>query len=357
MLPTISGAYTPLTRNTWETHRRPELLRLFEEHVYGITPKGAAHTCTFALSGPMQSADGKTDTYQLITTITKDDLQCAFPTDIYVPIGGEGPFPAVIMLDAFSQTQGIPKDQVYLHGQMPYDMLNEAGIIGVHTHVDALCLDDPAAYRRGLFSIYPPEGESGWGAVGAWAWAASRVVDFLISWPLVSAQQIAICGCSRSGKAALWCSAQDARIALTISNVSGCTGAAITRGKTGERIADITSRFPHWFCQRYATYSGREAQLPVDQHMLLALCGPRPLYVSSASQDDWADPHKEFESAVLAGEIQRLYGGSGLAIDAFPPVNTPSIQGDVGYHVRQGIHGCTEYDWAQYISFMAKYFA
>ncbi|MDL2319344.1 acetylxylan esterase [Eubacteriales bacterium OttesenSCG-928-A19] len=356
MLPTISGTRTPLTIHAWESERRLEILRLFEEHVYGVTPKETRHACAYALSEARRSEDGKTDRYDLYTEIAGAGIVCGFHTDVYVPVEAEAPLPTAIMTDTFSLNEQVSRTEIRAHGQMPFDMLNAAGIIGVHAHVDALCIDDPEACREGLLAIYPPKGASGWGAIGAWAWAVSRVVDFLVEWPRVNPRQIAICGCSRAGKAALWCAAQDERIALTISNVSGCTGAAITRGKTGERVRDITSRFPHWTCPTYATYADDEERMPVDQHMLLALCAPRPLYVSSASEDDWADPRMEFASAGLAGEIHRLYGRTGLAIDAFPPVNTPSLEGDVAYHNREGGHGCTEYDWEQYIRFMCKYF-
>ncbi len=357
MLPSISGNHAPLTVETWEQSRRPEILRLFETHVYGVTPKEKKHTCAHTLSGPERSADGMTDVYALRTEIAGNGVSCGFQTDLYVPAGASGLLPAAIMTDTFSTNPQVPRTAEHRHSHMPYDMLNAAGIIGVYAHVDALCPDDPAAYREGLLAIYPREGADGWGAIGVWAWAVSRVVDFLAEWAPVNAAQIAVCGCSRAGKTALWCAAQDQRIALTISNVSGCTGAAITRGKTGEHVRDITGKFPHWTCERYATYADDEERLPVDQHMLLALCAPRPLYVSSASEDDWADPKMEFASAGLAGEIHRLYGRTGLAIDAFPPINTPSIDGDVAYHNREGAHGCKEYDWEQYIRFMRKYFS
>lgn len=356
MLPAISGVHAPLTIETWENSRKEEILCLFEKHVYGITPKGNDHIAKHALSEVALSSDGKTSIYVLTTTISKGALQCEFTTDIYVPVNATEPMPVVIMTDTFSKNTQIPRSEVHLHAQMPYDMINEAGIIGVHAHVDALCLDDADHFQKGLLEIYPRQGDSGWGAIGVWAWAVSRVVDFLVEWPKVNPAHIGICGCSRAGKTALWCSAQDDRISLTISNVSGCTGAAITRGKTGEHIKDITSQFPHWMCEKYASYQDCEESLPVDQHMLLALCAPNPLYVSSASEDTWADPQKEFESAVLAGEIHRLYGKEGLEVEAFPPIDTPLLKGDVAYHNRKGSHGCTEYDWEQYIKFMKKYF-
>jgi hypothetical protein len=203
--------------------------------------------------------------------------------------------------------------------------------------------------------LYPPEGETGWGAIGGWAFCASRVIDYLLTRDDVRPDCISVCGCSRAGKTSLWCGAQDTRVAVTISNVSGCTGAAITRGKTGERIADITSVFPHWFCANYTAYSGREDDLPVDQHMLLSICAPRPVYVSSASADDWADPQKEYEAALLCGEAYRLYGKSGLRDGPIPPCDASLQEGDVGYHNRLGEHGCEVYDWEQFLRFMRKY--
>lgn len=356
MLPSISGERHPLTQSTWEQLRRPEILNLFRTHVYGNTPSADALSIQHVLSEPETLPGGHTRRFVLTTTLRGNDGTCSFHTELFVPANATTPLPAAMMVDTFSQNPEVLKTLDRLHGQMPYDLLNGAGFIGIYAHVDELCIDDPIECQTGLMSLLPRKGDDGWGCIGVWAFAASRVVDFLCAWDAVDATRIAICGCSRAGKTALWCSAQDTRIALTISNVSGCTGAAITRGKTGEHIRDITSRFPHWMCDRYATYAEDEEGLPVDQHMLLALCAPRPLYVSSASNDDWADPRMEFASAKLAGEIFMLYGEAPLAIDEMPPVNTPSLDGDVAYHIREGDHGCEYYDWEQYIRFMRKYF-
>ena len=364
-IPAIIPSGSPATIEWWETRRRPELLRLFSEYVYGVTPSELPDV-KYSLEDNANGSSESIKASVLTVEMKRGGRACSFKSDIYQPAGtpasapnpapnpahNPAPMSAVIMIDPFSR-RGWDEEKIYNH--CPPDVLTEAGFIAVHAHVDQACADDAGEYVHGLMELYPPEGDAGWGAVGGWAFCASRVIDYLASRPDVKPGAIAVCGCSRAGKTALWCGAQDARVAVTISNVSGCTGAAITRGKTGERISDITSVFPHWFCKKYTEYSNREEDLPVDQHMLLALCAPRPLYVSSASEDDWADPAMEFEAATLCGEAYKIYGMSGLPDNNIPPVNAPLLSGDVGYHNREGEHGCEVYDWKQYISFMKKY--
>ena len=175
-------------------------------------------------------------------------------------------------------------------------------------------------------------------------------------------------GHSRGGKTALWCGAQDTRVDLTISNSSGSTGAAMARGKQGETIARINKSFPYWFCDNYKKYNNREDSLPVDQHMLLALCAPRPVYVQSSSADAHADPAAEFRSCQLATPVYRLFGLTGIPSSAKPKHNTPIAKGHVGYHVRAdgyegdndpgngGWHTLKAYDWARYMDFADRHF-
>jgi hypothetical protein len=180
-------------------------------------------------------------------------------------------------------------------------------------------------------------------------------MDYLETDPLIDSQKVAVAGHSRRGKAALWAAAQDQRFVMVISNNSGCTGAAVARGKHGETIRLINEQFPHWFNGNYKSYNDREYELPVDQHMLLALIAPRLLYISSATEDVWSDPQSEFLSAILAGEAYHLFGYKGLDKRAFPQAEQLLYGDRIAYHLRTGEHDLTEYDWNCFMDFADHY--
>ena len=184
-------------------------------------------------------------------------------------------------------------------------------------------------------------------AIAAWSWGLSRILDWLVTLPEVDPAKVIVVGHSRLGKTSLWAGAGDERFAMVVSNESGCGGAALSRRNFGETVDVITKRFPHWFCPAFATYAGREVELPCDQHTLLAMVAPRPLYVASAVEDRWADPRGEFLSAVAAEPVWKLFGRVGLGTAEYPALDTP-VGRTVGYHVRTGRHEMLAYDWHRF---------
>ena len=192
------------------------------------------------------------------------------------------------------------------------------------------------------------------GAITAWAWGVSHLVDWLFTRKDVDLKRLAVVGHSRLGKTALLAGARDERLAMVVSNNSGSMGAALSKRPVGEDVAAITKNFPHWFAPQLARWAGREQEMPFDQHMLLALTAPRLIYVASAQEDAWADPEGEFLSLLAASPVWQRSGLGGLPASSMPPVDQPLWGRAMGYHIRTGSHDLLPYDWEKFLEFANK---
>jgi hypothetical protein len=247
-------------------------------------------------------------------------------------------------------------------GFWPAEQVIERGYGIAALQVADLAPDDNARFRDGVIRMFEGEASSprpgnAWGGLAAWAWGASRAMDYFETHRRVNARQVGVVGHSRGGKAALWAGAEDERFTLVVSNESGEAGAALSRRNFGETLSRITESFPYWFAGNYRTFAGRPAALPIDQHMLLALIAPRALYVASADEDLWSDPRGEFLALAHSSPVFALWGDPAIAPDAMPPLEQPLVSGRRGYHIRKGAHNLTPYDWDRFVDFADRIWA
>ncbi|GGW47544.1 acetylxylan esterase [Arenibacter certesii] len=375
-LTTFKGE-TISTNTAWEKSRRPELHAFFRENVYGRVPENLKIDSYNILEQDHNALNGKAKRTQVELTFTKNNKELSFTILLYLPKHVKNT--AVFLGYNFYGNHTITEDESVIISTAWTDNNKEFGIEnntltaasrGKRTNRWAIDKIIDAGY--GLATIYYGEvdpdkndfsdgihhllyGENQnqpkpdeWGSIAAWAWGLSKAMDYFETNPEIEATKVIAFGHSRLGKAALWAGANDQRFAGVISNNSGCGGAAMSKRKYGETLAVINQRFPHWFCTNFKQYNNNEEALVVDQHQLLALIAPRPLYVASAEEDRWADPRGEFLSAKYASSVYELYGKKGIGDMEMPSTNLP-IHNTVAYHIRTGKHDVTDYDWEQYI--------
>lgn len=337
----------------WEGERRPEILDLFREKIYGRVPAGTTNALKFKVINRVVGAMfGKAELKQVEISFGGPRGTGVIHLTLFVPTGAR-PAPCFVLI-CNRDPKNIDPTRQTKSDFWPAETIIDRGYAAAAFWNADVVPDETNAFNEGVFKIFDPAGkrsQDAWGAIAAWAWGASRVMDYLQTDSDIDPQRIAIVGHSRGGKTALWAGASDDRFAMAVSNESGSTGAALARGKHGERIRDINERFPYWFCENYRQYNDREEFLPVDQHMLAALIAPRLLYIASAAEDAWSDPSNEFLAAVNAQPAYKLFGLEGLPSQVMPEVGHPLLGGCIGYHIRAGKHNLTAYDWEQFLDF------
>lgn len=375
---------------SWRGKRRPALLRLFESEVYGLTPIGRPASLRFVLRQEKKNArDGRATRLRIGVLFEGTESGRQMELLVYLPNQVRGPAPLFLGLnfDGNYSTTDEPDIPLPAHwinglflpgsdhrareenrgrnaGMFPLDLILERGYAIATAGYSQIEPDEPGRASQGPRGLPTQAGagqslardeNSGWGALGAWAWGLSRAMDYLQTNPRVDSRRVALFGFSRLGKAALWAGAQDERFAMVVSQNAGKGGVSLSKRLVGEPVAHLSGPgLGHWFAPSYKKYAGNEAALPVDGHTLAALIAPRPLLVLSGTEDAWSDPEGEFEGILNADPVYRLLGSDGLAQKSWPAPQV-LVGSTLGYYLRPGGHNVTLEDWQATLFFADRH--
>lgn len=352
LMTTYDGAKTVTTREEWERVRRPEIVRYFTENVYGAAPTERPEGLRFERRAEAEVTVGGVSAVRHEMTVRwRGPLgEHAFDFLAYVPKAPKK-VPAVVFI------ANRRKDRILGEPNTYWDVAAQLrrGVAAIAFWYGDVVPDRYDGYSSGAYLCWNRPGErspTGWGAITAWAWAASRVMDWVETVPAIDSARVGVAGHSRCGKAALWAGVRDTRFALVVPQGSGRTGMMlnhIAAPVPTEPISRICANFPFWFSPRYAQWANREFETPFDHHHLAACVAPRLLYVENGSGD--MTRHGEFWTARLASPAWELYGRRGLVGDRLPDLERPDNAGCVGYYLRNGPHDVATSDWDNLLDF------
>jgi hypothetical protein len=381
----------------WFKERRPEILKFYENEIYGRVPDNAPKVTWEVTETDPAARNGTAIMQHVVGRVGGKPDAPKINMTVYRPATAEGPAPMLLSISfgfipggrgaaqakaaapeksasdkSDAQKSDAPKAaeksdtaKAPPAGRGPaFDSIGEVLSRGwgyaTLTYTD-IQPDRLNSSNQGVIGLTFKEGQTKpadneWGSISAWAWGISRAIDYFETDPNVNAKQIAITGASRLGKTVLWAAAEDQRVAAVFSVVSGEMGAALIRRDWGETLDDMAQNFPWQFCGNLQKWAGRWNELPVDQHMLLALSAPRPVYVNGGIGDQWSDPKGEFLSMVAAGPVYRLLGGKDLGITEVPDLDHPIASGDLAFHYHSSGHTAVPADWMTFLDFAQRHY-
>jgi hypothetical protein len=340
----------------WRKIRRPEVLAFFESQVYGKVPSAKFQKKISVVKEDKNAMNGAATLKLVDITISANDKSITIHMGLFIPNKVKKPVPAFLLIcnrppdnidfTRENKSEFWPAEEIIARGYAVAAFYN--------ADVDP---DSDDNFKNGIHGVLD-KGRTNvsWGTLAAWAWGASRCMDYLVTDKAIAKDKVALVGHSRGGKTALWAGALDERFAMVIPNEAGCGGTSLARRKYGETVARINKAFPHWFCENYRSYSDYEHALPVDQHMLMALIAPRALYVASADKDLWADPKGQYLALYHALPVYQLFSPATQLPPEMPAMNIPVFSGKVAYHIRDGEHNLKLHDWNFFMDFADKVF-
>jgi len=334
---------------TWSSARRPEIIRFYEQEIFGAIP---ANTPSIAWDAPQIERGDTAVTRRIAGRIGAAPDGPRVNLKVVLPVNPKGAVPVILLMQFGGGGTAVVDPPVASE-------ILARGWGYATVGYQEIQPDKADAFDQGVIGAAAagkartPES---WGDVSAWAWGVSRVIDYLEKDPAIDARRIAVHGHSRLGKTALWASALDPRIAAVYASCPGEMGAALSRRDFGETVDDMAQRFPYWFNGNFQKWAGRWNDMPVYAHMLIALSAPRPVFVTGGTEDQWADPVGEFLAEVAAGPVYRLLGRKDLGATRLPPLDTAVLDGDLGWLYHTGPHAATPDDWKAFLRFLDKYF-
>jgi len=336
----------------WEKTRRGEILELFRTNVYGRVPSTKYNRSFKLINEDKKAMNGNATLRQVDITIERGGRSLDIHLTLFVPNNAAKPVPAFLLIDNRGPENTDPERKVKSEFWPAEEVIARGYAIAVFSNAD-VDPDNFDDFKNGIHGLLDNEERKpdSWGTIAAWAWGASRCLDYFETDKDIDSKKVAVVGHSRGGKTALWAAAEDQRFAMAVSNESGCGGAALARRKYGETVARINNSFPHWFCMNYRKWSDNEDSMPVDMHMLMALIAPRAVYVSSASDDLWADPRGSYLSLYYSLPVFQLYDKKIVLSEKMPPLNKQVISGKTAYHIRDGAHNMLLRDWNWFMDF------
>ncbi|NSW93330.1 MAG: acetylxylan esterase [Bacteroidales bacterium] len=336
----------------WYSNRRNEILELFRENVYGRVPATPYEMSFDVRRTDPKAMEGNATFKQVHINIKSDNKTLVIRLYIFIPNKAPKPVPLFLLINNRDSAVADPSRNIKNEFWPAEEIVARGYGTAVFSNAD-IDPDNFDNFQNGIHGMLDRGERLGdsWGTISAWAWGASRCLDYFQTDRDVNSSKVAVVGHSRGGKTALWAGAEDTRFAMVVANESGCGGAALARRRYGETVARINSAFPHWFCSNYKKFANNEDAMPVDMHMLISLTAPRAVYITSADEDLWADPRGSYLSLYHSVPVFRLLGvGAELPFE-MPPLNEPVISGKLAYHVRDGVHNLLLKDWNWFMDF------
>ena len=362
-LMTTFGGEKVASLEQWEKVRAPELLDRFASGEYGRWPDAGTYSVSFETAGPDVLMMGGKAVRKLVRITYKGDAGArSFVATAFIPVCRR-PVPAFLLICNRDPSENIDPSREKKSGFWPAEDIVERGYAAIAFWNGDIAPDWNTGNSEGVFACFGNGPKANryrfdrWGTLAAWAWGASRVMDWIETEPLIDSKRVAVVGHSRGGKTALVAGVYDRRFAMACSNNSGCSGAKLNHIDLpkSEHVDIIVRSFSYWFCRNYIRVVNREKEWEVDQHQFVALMAPRLVCIASATEDGWAGTEGEYYSGLLASPAWELYGKKGLVADSFPAPEKPLQEGCVSYHLRTGKHNLTPYDWKCYMDFADRH--